>query len=228
MASVSRRSLLASGGVAALGLTVAGVRGATADGAQHDHGAHGAARGGSGMAHADGVNGPMFRSGQTVDHAANGFDPHELLRDFDWGTTRRLAAGRVLREWDADAIDKEIEVTPGVKFAAWTYNGRIPGPTLRCPRGRAAADHVRQRLRSTRTRSTSTASTRPRWTACRASAPGRSQPGGSTVYEFDALPAGLHLYHCHVAAARRAHRQGPVRRVHRRPDATAARTPTRW
>ena len=27
---------------------------------------------------------------------------------------------------------------------------------------------------------------------------GEIEPGGSTVYEFDALPAGLHLYHCHV------------------------------
>ena len=27
---------------------------------------------------------------------------------------------------------------------------------------------------------------------------GQIEPGGSTVYEFDALPAGLHLYHCHV------------------------------
>ena len=24
---------------------------------------------------------------------------------------------------------------PGVTFAAWTYNGRIPGPTLRCREG---------------------------------------------------------------------------------------------
>jgi dTDP-glucose 4,6-dehydratase len=36
MPSLSRRSLLASGGVAALGLTVAGARGAVADGAGHD------------------------------------------------------------------------------------------------------------------------------------------------------------------------------------------------
>ena len=27
---------------------------------------------------------------------------------------------------------------------------------------------------------------------------GEIAPGGRTVYEFDALPAGLHLYHCHV------------------------------
>ena len=26
-------------------------------------------------------------------------------------------------------------MAPGVKFAAWTYNGRVPGPTLRCSEG---------------------------------------------------------------------------------------------
>ena len=86
--------------------------------------------------------------GREVDHRANGFDPTEILRDFDYGKTTRLASGRVLREWELVAHDKEIEVAPGVKYAAWTYNGRVPGPTLRCPRGRAAADPFRQRLRA--------------------------------------------------------------------------------
>ena len=33
------------------------------------------------------------------------------------------------------AQDKEIEVAPGVKYEAWTYNGRVPGPTLRGSEG---------------------------------------------------------------------------------------------
>src|SRR6478672_779699 len=61
------------------------------------HAAHGAAKDGG---HAN------FRNGAAVDHRANGFDPHELLRDFDWGKTRRLASGRVLREWTLTAHDK--------------------------------------------------------------------------------------------------------------------------
>ena len=52
----------------------------------------------------DGGGHANFRNHVAVDHAANGFDPHELLHDFDWGTTRRLASGRVLREWKLDAI----------------------------------------------------------------------------------------------------------------------------
>ncbi len=138
-----------------------------------------------------------FNGGRTVNHAANGFDPHALLRDFDWGTTRRLPGGRVLREWTLLAVEKEIEVAPGVRFAAWTYNGRIPGPTLRCREG--------ERLRISFVNGAQHPHTihfhgiHP---AAMDGVPGLGageiEPGGRTVYEFDALPAGLHLYHCHV------------------------------
>jgi FtsP/CotA-like multicopper oxidase with cupredoxin domain len=135
--------------------------------------------------------------GATVDHRANGFDPHALVRDFDEGTTRRLASGRVLREWTLVAQDKEIEVAPGIKFRAWTYNGRVPGPTLRAREG--------ERLRIT----FSNGSAHPHTIHFHGIHPaemdgvpglgaGQIAPGKTTVYEFDALPFGLHLYHCHV------------------------------
>jgi len=108
-----------------LGLGGAAVR-ATADAAT-GHGAHAAADAHTGHA--------AFRDGGTVDPGGNGFDPHEILRDFDWGTTRRLPSGRIMREWELYASDREVEVMPGVRFAAWTYNDRIPGPTLRAREG---------------------------------------------------------------------------------------------
>ena len=55
-----------------------------------------------------------FRDGRMVDHAANGFHPMEILRDFDHGTTSKRADGRTVREWELVAVDKEIEVAPGV------------------------------------------------------------------------------------------------------------------
>jgi FtsP/CotA-like multicopper oxidase with cupredoxin domain len=138
-----------------------------------------------------------FRDGRTVDHAANGFDPHQIARDFDWGRTRRLPNGRTLREWELFAAEQEIEVAPGVKYEAWTYNGRVPGPTLRAREG--------DRLRITFLNS----SQHPHTIHFHGIHPatmdgvagvgaGEIPPGGRTVYEFDALPAGLHLYHCHV------------------------------
>ena len=38
----------------------------------------------TGMVHG-GASGATFRRGGTVDHRANGFDPAEILRDFDYG-----------------------------------------------------------------------------------------------------------------------------------------------
>jgi FtsP/CotA-like multicopper oxidase with cupredoxin domain len=127
----------------------------------------------------------------TVDPAGNGFDPHEILRDFDEGVVR----GGV-REWELIAEDREIEVAPGVKYAAWTYNKRVPGPTLRAREG----EKLRVRFIN--------ASSHPhtihfhgihasRMDGVPGVGAGNVEPGQSTVYEFNAEPFGLHLYHCH-------------------------------
>lgn len=54
------------------------------------------------------VNGHLehagLRRGGRVDHARNGFDPTAMVRDFDEGTTTRLASGRILREWELIAL----------------------------------------------------------------------------------------------------------------------------
>src|SRR5215212_430089 len=71
-----------------------------------------------------------------VDPASNGFDPQAILRDFDEGVVR----GGV-REWELVADEKEIEVAPGVKYNAWAYNGRVPGPTLRAREGERLRIH---------------------------------------------------------------------------------------
>jgi FtsP/CotA-like multicopper oxidase with cupredoxin domain len=138
-----------------------------------------------------------FRHGGAVDHAANGFDPHDILRDFDYGTTTRLPGGRVLREWTLYAQDKDIEIAPGVRFAAWTYNGRIPGPTLRATEG--------DRLRITFVNGSAHPHTihfhgihPSEMDGVAGLGAGQIEAGERTTYEFDALPAGLHLYHCHV------------------------------
>jgi len=191
VAELTRRGLIAAGGLGGAALIAS--RAGTAAG-QHAH--HGAE---NGVIHAghEGTGHADFRDGRTVDHAANGFDPHEILRDFDWGRTTRTASGRVVREWELVGLDREIEVAPGVRFAAWTYNGRIPGPTLRCREG--------ERLRIT----FANASEHPHTIHFHGIHPsdmdgvpgqgaGQIGRGGKTVYEFDALPAGLHLYHCHV------------------------------
>jgi FtsP/CotA-like multicopper oxidase with cupredoxin domain len=140
-----------------------------------------------------------FARGGKVDHAANGFNPTELLRDFDWGRTRRLASGRVLREWELVAYDKEIEIAPGVKFPAWTYNGRVPGPTLRCREGERL--RVRFVNGSEHPHSIHFHGIHP---ALHDGVPGTGESGARIAqgarftYEFDAEPFGVHFYQCHT------------------------------
>jgi len=145
-----------------------------------------------------GTAGATFRGGAAVDHRANGFNPTEILRDFDYGKTTRLPSGRILREWQLIASDKEIEVAPGVKFPAWTYNGRVPGPTLRCREGELL--RIRFVNGSAHPHTVHFHGLHP---SAMDGVPGAGDgiidSGKSTVYEFNAEPFGLHLYHCHVS-----------------------------
>jgi FtsP/CotA-like multicopper oxidase with cupredoxin domain len=174
------------------------VEGASASTHEGSNGHQGSAghSGGPAMSHSGFVAGP------DVNHRANGFDPSEMLRDFDWGETRRLASGRVLREWEIAATDKEIEVAPGVKFPAWVYNGRVPGPTLRCREGERLRIHF------------GNGSSHPHTIHFHGIHPasmdgmpgvgenrggGLIEPGETFTYEFEAEPFGMHHYHCHVS-----------------------------
>ena len=148
-----------------------------------------------------GHDGSMGTVGQ-VDNEANGFDPHEMLYDWDYGVVSTLPNGQTVREYNIVAVDKEIEIAPGVFFPAWTYNGRVPGPSLRCVEG----DLVRINFLN--------AGTHPHTihfhgihSASMDGVPGIGAgmigPGESTVYEFDAFPFGCHLYHCHAIPLKR-------------------------
>ena len=137
-----------------------------------------------------------------VDHEANGFNPLSLLYEWDYGEVSQLPNGQTLREYDIAAVDKEIEIAPGVFFPAWTYNGRVPGPSLRCVEG----DRIRIRFIN--------AGSHPHTihfhgihSASMDGVPGVGagviNPGDETIYEFDAFPFGCHLYHCHANPLKR-------------------------
>lgn len=132
-----------------------------------------------------------------VNHEANGFDPTDILTDFDYGKVSTLPNGQTLREYEFTAINKNIEVMKGIEFPAWTYNGRIPGPTIRCTEG----DLIRINFFN--------GGDHPHtihfhgihpfaMDGVPGAGPGLIAPGESFVYEFEAEPVGLHLYHCHA------------------------------
>ena len=108
--------------------------------------------------------------------------------------------GTMLREYDIFAVDREIEIAPGMFFPAWTYNGHVPGPTIRATEG----DRVKVTFRN--------AGTHPHtmhfhgWHPPEMDGALHGQevyPGKTFVYEFDADPFGLHLYHCHTVPLKR-------------------------
>ena len=157
-----------------------------------------------------------FAAAARWDHAANGFHPTRCCAISTSATTRRLASGRVLREWELVAVTRRSR----------SRRGSIPGLDLqrRCPARRCDAGRATGCGSGSSTDPTSAHDPLPRfhpasWTGCRS--PRRAAgitPGESFTYEFDADPFGLHLYHCHVSPARFAHRARPVRRLHHRPE----------
>ena len=154
--------------------------------------------GGASALHGGGAAGPTFRPGETVDHAANGFNPTEILRDFDWGKTRRLANGRVLREWTLVAGDKEIEVAPGRPLPGLDLQRAGPRPDAsRCREGELL--RVRFVNGSAASHTIHFHGLHPaEMDGVPGIGAGLIETGRETTYEFDAGPFGLHLYHCHA------------------------------
>ncbi|MDX8436360.1 multicopper oxidase domain-containing protein [Mesorhizobium abyssinicae] len=197
------RRLLLAGGLAAAGGTAvvaSAARGQTSH-AGHEMPAAAAAEGQP--AHLS-AHGAMITVGE-VDDARNGFDPVKLVSDWETGTVSTQPDGRTLRTFEVTAEDKEIEIAPGIMFPAWTYNGRVPGPSLRATEG--------ERLRIV-FRNQGSHPHSMHFHGIHAArmdgVPGAGLigPGEEFVYQFDAKPFGCHLYHCHALPLKRHIQKG--------------------
>jgi FtsP/CotA-like multicopper oxidase with cupredoxin domain len=137
---------------------------------------------------------------------AIGIDPIEYLTTWNfnnlpedqrsrWYQESPLPSGQLLREYWLEAEDRDIEIAPGVWFPAWTYNGQVPGPTIRATEG----DRIRVNFinKGTRPHTIHFHGYHPE--EMDGSSPSQFvYPGDTFVYEFDAAPFGIHLYHCHA------------------------------
>ena len=90
-----------------------------------------------------------------------------------------------MREYTLTAIDREIEIAPGVFFPAWTYNGTVPGPVLRATEGDTLRVHFVN------------AGSHPHTIHFHGIHPTNMDgvfeivpPGGEFTYEFEARPVG--------------------------------------
>ncbi len=110
------------------------------------------------------------------------------------------ADGTLLREFDFVAIDREIEIAPGLLFPAWTYNGQVPGPTIRATEG----DRVRVRFVNQGSHPHTIHFHGWHPPAMDGSLPEHQVlQNGDFLYDFVAEPYGLHLYHCHAVPLKR-------------------------
>ncbi len=197
MSKLSRRSWLQAAGLASAAGAIAGaarVRGQAGAAPAAHHPAH--------DAHVMGVIGRM---------APGGLDPSAYVRSWNFSDlpaderskfyreTPR-PDGTLLREYEIFAADREIEIAPGLFFPAWTYNGLVPGPTIRATEG----DRVRVTFQNLGTHPHSMHFHGWHPPAMDGALAGQEvQPGETFVYEFDADPFGLHLYHCHTVPLKR-------------------------
>ena len=193
---VSRRTWLALSG---LGSLAGGLVGAARLSAQHTRAGH------PPSAHDNHAMGTVGRV------PFDAFNPSQFLRSWNfshlppeerakWYRETPRPDGTMLREYEIYAVDRQVEIAPGLFFPAWTYNGQVPGPTIRATEG--------DRLKVTFKNVGSHPHTihfhgwhRPEMDGA---LPGQEvMPGGTFVYEFDADPFGLHLYHCHTVPLKR-------------------------
>ncbi len=139
------------------------------------------------------------------------FDPSAFLRTWNFSNltdTERArfyretprSNGTLLREYEMFAVDRDVEIAPGVFFPAWTYNGQVPGPTLRANEG----DRIRVNFINQGTHPHTIHFHGWHPPEMDGSMPDHEvAPGERFVYEFDAEPFGVHLYHCHSVPLKR-------------------------
>lgn len=128
--------------------------------------------------------------------AASTINPMQIARDFDYGTVTR-ENGRTVREFRMEANTSIVQLNSAVSFNTWNVNNRVPGPTLRATEG----DRIRVIFSNKAGHSHSLHFHGVHPTEMDGVKPIRN--GAAFIYEFDALPYGLHLYHCHVAPVTR-------------------------
>ena len=122
------------------------------------------------------------------------FDPDEYLRNFEYGRVSQ-EDGQTVREYTIIARDDQIqEISPGVFYNVWTYNGTVPGPTIRATEGDIVRIQFINEGSKQHTMHFHGIHPAEMDGVFEIVGPG----GGQFTYEFEAGPVGVHPYHCHV------------------------------
>jgi manganese oxidase len=121
-------------------------------------------------------------------------DPSKYLREFNYGTVTNSSNGTKIRGFTLIASDTQTkEVSPGVLYNVWTFNGTIPGPTIRATEG----DTIKITLINNGSKFHSVHFHGIHPSEMDGVFEGIA-PGGKFTYEFTAEPFGVFPYHCHM------------------------------
>jgi manganese oxidase len=129
--------------------------------------------------------------------------PVEYLTFFNCGHVSKDQSGRTVRQFTL--IVQEHQKIPisyeGHIFDAWTFNGTVPGPTIRVTEGdlvriRVINSNENEHPHSLHTHSIHFA--KNDGVSMGGYPGGAISPGRSFTYEFIAQPYGVYPYHCHV------------------------------
>ena len=121
-------------------------------------------------------------------------DPDKYLRSFSYGRLSTLPDGTIVREFTLVADDRQtMEISPGVHYNVWAFNGTVPGPTLRATEG----DLLRIIFINNGTMP-HTIHTHGIHKAEMDGVFETINPGGRFVYQFYGERFGVYPYHCHV------------------------------
>lgn len=123
-------------------------------------------------------------------------NPLIFLRDFDYGTVKQ-ENGKTIREFRVEARTSTIQLNSAVSYVTWNLNGQVPGPTLRAREG----DRIRVVFYNRAGHAHSLHFHGVHEAAMDGVKPVRNN--SVFIYEFDAQPYGVHLYHCHIAPVTR-------------------------
>ncbi|HEX6030648.1 MAG TPA: copper-containing nitrite reductase, partial [Tepidiformaceae bacterium] len=92
-----------------------------------------------------------------------------------------------------EAIEKEMEIAPGVTTTAWTFNGSIPGPMIRVRVGDTVEIHLKNSPDSTMSHNIDLHAVNGPGGGAGATT---VAPGEEKAFSFKATTAGLFAYHC--------------------------------
>jgi FtsP/CotA-like multicopper oxidase with cupredoxin domain len=143
----------------------------------------------------------LLFAGPALASAAPSVQPPGWDRDLKLREAVDLNPDPKVVEINLDARIASVEVAPGVRADAWTYDGGIPGPLIRAHVGDRVIVHFTNHLPQPTT---------VHWHGIRVpiqmdGVPEVSQPavqmGGTFTYDFVVPDAGLYWYHPHVMSA---------------------------